>query len=185
MLRHAAKKMAWHPWSLRKQCCRSGIFIPDPIISIPDPGAKRIRIPSASKNLSNFNPKKSGMFIPGPDLKSRIPDPGVKKAPDPGYPDTKHCKKDFKLSRRSKSYSIKIFQSTAGFSAYWTGCQGCGSGSALIWAAASGSRRAKMAHRKRKKWRVFMFWSAGCSLLRDEGFSCRLCVLYGGLRISK
>ncbi len=30
-----------------------------------------------------------------------------------------------------------------------------------------------------------MFWSAGCSHLRAEGFSCRLCVLCGGLRISK
>ncbi len=30
-----------------------------------------------------------------------------------------------------------------------------------------------------------MFWSVGCSLLRAEGFSCSLCVLYGGLRISK
>jgi hypothetical protein len=29
------------------------------------------------------------------------------------------------------------------------------------------------------------FSSAGCSLLRTEGFSCSLCVLYGGLRISK
>ncbi len=30
-----------------------------------------------------------------------------------------------------------------------------------------------------------MFWSAGCSLLRAEGFSCNLGVLYGGLGISK
>ncbi len=30
-----------------------------------------------------------------------------------------------------------------------------------------------------------MFWSAGCSLLRAEGFSCSLGVLYGGLGISK
>ncbi len=30
-----------------------------------------------------------------------------------------------------------------------------------------------------------MFWSAECSLLRAEGFSCSLCILYGGLRISK
>ncbi len=30
-----------------------------------------------------------------------------------------------------------------------------------------------------------MFWSAGCSLLRAEGFSCSLDVLYGGLGISK
>jgi hypothetical protein len=30
-----------------------------------------------------------------------------------------------------------------------------------------------------------MFLSTGCSLLRAEGFSCRLGVLYGGLGISK
>jgi hypothetical protein len=54
-------------------------------------------------------------------------------------------------------------------------------GSALIWVAASGSRRAKMAHKNRKKYRIFMFWSAGRSLLRAEGFSCSLGVLYGGL----
>jgi hypothetical protein len=31
----------------------------------------------------------------------------------------------------------------------------------------------------------FMFLSTGCSLLRAEGFSCSLGVLYGGLGISK
>jgi hypothetical protein len=30
-----------------------------------------------------------------------------------------------------------------------------------------------------------MFFSTGCSLLRTEGFSCSLGVLYGGLGISK
>jgi hypothetical protein len=30
-----------------------------------------------------------------------------------------------------------------------------------------------------------MFLSTGCSLLRAEGFSCSLSVLYGGLEISK
>jgi hypothetical protein len=53
----------------------------------------------------------------------------------------------------------------------------CGSG--------SGSRRAKMAHKNRKKFRIFMFLSTGCSLLRTEGFSCSLGVLYGGLGISE
>ncbi len=33
--------------------------------------------------------------------------------------------------------------------------------------------------------RIFMFWSAGCSFLRAEGFSCGFCVLYGGLGITK
>jgi hypothetical protein len=36
----------------------------------------------------------------------------------------------------------------------------------------------------RKKYRIFMFISAGCSLLRAEGFSCSLGIL-GGLGISK
>jgi hypothetical protein len=53
----------------------------------------------------------------------------------------------------------------------------CGSG--------SGSRRAKMTHKNIKKSRIFMFLSTGCSLLRAEGFSCSLGVLYGGLGISK
>ena len=42
-----------------------------------------------------------------------------------------------------------------------------------------------MTHKNRKKSRIFMFLSYGCSLLRAEGFSCSLGVLYGGLGISK
>jgi hypothetical protein len=49
----------------------------------------------------------------------------------------------------------------------------------------SGSRRAKMTHKNRKKVRIFMFLKTGCFLLRAEGFSCSLGVLYGGLGISK
>ncbi len=49
----------------------------------------------------------------------------------------------------------------------------------------SGSRRAKITLKIRKKVQKFMFRSTGCSLLRAEGFSCRLDVLYWGLRISK
>jgi hypothetical protein len=37
----------------------------------------------------------------------------------------------------------------------------------------------------RRKDRIFIFRSAGCSLLRAAGFSCSLKVLYGGLGISK
>jgi hypothetical protein len=37
----------------------------------------------------------------------------------------------------------------------------------------------------KKRNRIFIFWSAGCSLLRAEGFSCSLGVLYVGLEISK
>jgi hypothetical protein len=36
----------------------------------------------------------------------------------------------------------------------------------------SGSRRAKMTHKNRKKLRNCMFESAGCSLLRAEAFFC-------------
>jgi hypothetical protein len=43
----------------RVQCCESGMFIPDPNISIPDPGSKRDPgSGSASKNFSIFNPEK-------------------------------------------------------------------------------------------------------------------------------
>ncbi len=42
-----------------------------------------------------------------------------------------------------------------------------------------------MTHKNRKKSRISMFLSPGCSLLRAEGFSCSLGVLYGGLGISK
>ncbi len=49
----------------------------------------------------------------------------------------------------------------------------------------SWSRWAQMTHKNRKKLRNFMFWSAGCSLLRAEGFSYSLDVLYWGLGISK
>jgi hypothetical protein len=42
-----------------------------------------------------------------------------------------------------------------------------------------------MTQKNRKKDRISIFSSAGCSLLRAEGFSCSLGVLYGGLGISK
>jgi hypothetical protein len=42
-----------------------------------------------------------------------------------------------------------------------------------------------MTHKNRKKSRILMFLSTGCSLLRAEGFSCSLGVLYKGLGISK
>ncbi len=73
------------------QSCGSGMFIPDPNFSIPDPGSrvKNISDPgsgSASKNLSIFLTQKivsklseiwSRMFSPDPDLHFLpIPDPG-------------------------------------------------------------------------------------------------------------
>jgi hypothetical protein len=44
-----------------------------------------------------------------------------------------------------------------------------------------------MTHKNRKKSRIFIFLSigTGCSLLRAEGFSCSLGILYGSLGISK
>ncbi len=42
-----------------------------------------------------------------------------------------------------------------------------------------------MTHKNRKKSGIFMFLITRCSLLRAEGFSCSLGVLYGGLGISK
>jgi hypothetical protein len=51
--------------------------------------------------------------------------------------------------------------------------------------SASESKRTKMTHKNRKKSRIFMFLSPGCSLLRAEGFFCSLGVLYGCLWISK
>jgi hypothetical protein len=73
------------------------MFIPDRTFFHPGSELSPSRIPdpkSSSKNLSILTPKKakkwflsSGLFIPDPDadfLPSWIPDPGVKKAPDPG-----------------------------------------------------------------------------------------------------
>jgi hypothetical protein len=73
------------------------MFIPDPVFSNPDPGRRVDKIPdprsgSAHKNSYIFNPKTlsmllkklSGMFIPDLDF-FPIPDPGVKKASDPGF----------------------------------------------------------------------------------------------------
>ncbi len=83
------------------QCCRSGMFIPDPNFSFPDPnffhpGSVFFPSPgSASKNLSILTQKLflcSRKYDPGCSSRirilifypSRIPDPGVKKALDLG-----------------------------------------------------------------------------------------------------
>ncbi len=49
----------------------------------------------------------------------------------------------------------------------------------------SGSRRAKILTKIEKNWEISCFVSAGCSLLRAEGFFCSMDVLYGSLRIGK
>jgi hypothetical protein len=58
------------------------VSIPDPRSRVPDPG-------SSSKNLSILTPKKAKKWFLSsikydPGCSSRIPDPGVKKAPNPG-----------------------------------------------------------------------------------------------------
>ncbi len=67
------------------QCCGSGTFIQDRIFSIPDPGStsKNLSI-LTQKMVSKFSVIWSGLFIPDFLHPFRIPDPGVKKAPDPG-----------------------------------------------------------------------------------------------------
>ncbi len=86
--------------------------------------------------------------------------------------------------------------SGSGSTCFWASrIQGFGSGSSWIrinlscWIrirlnCGSGSRRANDPQ-KYKKSPEFMFWSTGCALLRAEGFSCSLGVLYGCLGISK
>jgi hypothetical protein len=90
-----------------RQCGASGMFIPDPTFfhpgsRIPDPNCLHPGSRILIKELKYFNPKKSkkngflsskkydpgcSSRIPDPDadfLSSRIPDLGVKKAPNPG-----------------------------------------------------------------------------------------------------
>ncbi len=49
----------------------------------------------------------------------------------------------------------------------------------------SGSRRAKMTHKRRKKLVKVHVLSVRWPHLRDEGFFCNLDILYGGLRTGK
>jgi hypothetical protein len=78
-----------HPCSEKRprynrQCCGSGMIIPDPNLSI------RIRnrikeVFLTQKMVFKLLEILSGIFIPDPDPDFLpIPDPGVKKAPDPG-----------------------------------------------------------------------------------------------------
>ncbi len=61
---------------------------------------------------------------------------------------------------------------------------GSGSGSLFgIWIGINGGKNDPQKLKKKKK--NFMFWSAGCSLLRAEGFFCNLDVLYEGTGIGK
>jgi hypothetical protein len=69
------------------QCCGFGMFIPDPG---PEffPSLFRIRIEEflTRKIVSKLSEISSGLVIPDPDPDFLpIPDPEVKKAPDPGF----------------------------------------------------------------------------------------------------
>ncbi len=108
------------------QCCGSGMFIPDPGSDffpsrIPDPTCRHPE--SASKNLSILTPQKtkkwflsSSKYDPGCSSRirmltfypSRIPDPGVKKAPDPGSRGQKGTGSWIRI-RNTGEYSIKTY----------------------------------------------------------------------------
>jgi hypothetical protein len=71
------------------QCCGSGMFIPDPTFF--HPGSRNVVFPSRIhiKEFKYLNPNSQlGNMIrvvhPGSGSRMRIPDPGVKKALDPG-----------------------------------------------------------------------------------------------------
>jgi hypothetical protein len=90
-----------------EQCCGSGMFMPDPGSEFfyPDPGSrskrsrikikktpipdliKKIKVFLTQKTASKLSKKLSWTFIPDPGSGSqiRIPDPGIEKAPDPGF----------------------------------------------------------------------------------------------------
>ncbi len=60
-----------------------------------------------------------------------------------------------------------------------------GSGSGSVFGIRFRIQEGKNDPQKKKKLRNFMFWSAGCSLLRAVGFFCNLDVLYGGQGVGK
>jgi hypothetical protein len=65
-------------------CCGSGIFIPDPNSFHPGSALKNLSIFS-QKMVSKLSEISFGLFIPDSDPDSLpVPDPRVKKAPDPG-----------------------------------------------------------------------------------------------------
>jgi hypothetical protein len=68
---------------------------------------------------------------------------------------------------------------------YRTYSQGCGSGFSRVSGSGSGSRRAKMTHKRRKKFVKVHALKCWMASLRAEGFFCNLDILYGGLGIGK
>ncbi len=82
-------------------------------------------------------------------------------------------------------YGIDILNTMYGnFKVFWIRIQ-IGSGFNGVPGSVFGSRSAKMVQKNRKQLIHFIFWSAGCSLLRAKGFSWSFDVLYGGLGIIK
>jgi hypothetical protein len=80
---------------------------------------------------------------------------------------TKHMNQVNMLYVHLAALNVDIFKSLE-FSLLFL-CCGSGSGSR--------SRRAKKTHEDRKMLINFIFWSAGCSILKDEGFACSLDIL--------
>ncbi len=94
------------------QCCRSGMFIPDPTFFHP---GSRIYI----KEFKHFNPKNwffsnSRNYDPGCSSRIRIQDPGVKKAPDPQHWFYEDCKNDVHTTK-SGTRVILISKSVGAF----------------------------------------------------------------------
>ncbi len=121
----------------------------------------------------NPHPDPGGQKGPTKIDKSSVADPGCKsRIPDPNFfhPESRIRVKEFKFINpkdwflRSRKYD-----------------PGCSSRIRI-----QGSKRHRIPVRNTgRKLRNFMFWSARCSLLRGEGFSCSFNVLYGGPVISK
>ncbi len=88
-------------------------------------------------------------------------------------------------TRLHLSRSLLCGKTTVLVNVLGTGCRPPVSQPVLWVRIGSGSRRAKMTHKNRKRLINFIFWSASCFLLRSGGFSYRLDVLYVGLGISK
>ncbi len=81
-----------------------------------------------------------------------------------------------------RTFRLDTVQNTSDLKKIVCSAQCCrsGSGSARFWSAGSVSKKGYNDPQKRWKWRNFMFWSVGCSLLRDEVITCSLY----GLRIN-
>jgi hypothetical protein len=97
------------------QCCGSGIFIPDPNFSIPNPGSKRFLIPDPHQHqrINVFLTKKlflsSRKYGPGCSPRIQIPDPDLDfiPIPDPGSRVQKDTESQIRI-RNTDFYDIII-----------------------------------------------------------------------------